>query len=191
MKYTNGQIERKTFEGSNQVMIGNDQKRIICMQYSENEHIFPSEQSKEEAEDNAALIVDAFNTTTACGYTPSELLEQRNQMVDILKTISVVLSLNSGQKVITDHLQNEISDLIKSIKSSDQINLEKAKELYPVGTKFVSLFGVEDIVNVCPNPSKSDYYIGENSTIMVYGKYHPRVIYDNGQWAQKITRNEH
>lgn len=44
--------------------------------------------SNEEAEANAELISDAFNTITECDLMPSELLKQRNEMFEMLKKCS-------------------------------------------------------------------------------------------------------
>lgn len=38
-------------------------------------------------EDNAILIADAGNTTNSCGLLPSELLKQRDEMLEALKRI--------------------------------------------------------------------------------------------------------
>jgi len=39
----------------------------------------------ETAKANASLIAEAFNITNECGFTPAELLAQRNELLDALK----------------------------------------------------------------------------------------------------------
>lgn len=57
----------------------------ICNVYeSESENV-----SKIEAEANAELIAEAFNVTNESGFTPSELLAQRNELLEIVKKICV------------------------------------------------------------------------------------------------------
>lgn len=41
---------------------------------------------KEEGIANVELVVDAFNTMNKCGIIPSELLKQRNELLEVLKT---------------------------------------------------------------------------------------------------------
>jgi hypothetical protein len=43
--------------------------------------------SKEEAEANADLVMDAFNTATKTGFLPSELLEQKNELLELFKKV--------------------------------------------------------------------------------------------------------
>lgn len=44
-----------------------------------------------EAEDNAVLITDALNTYQACNLLPSELLQQRNELLNALKMALMLL----------------------------------------------------------------------------------------------------
>ena len=40
-----------------------------------------------ESEGNALLIANAFNTTNSCGLLPSELLKQRDELLEALKKL--------------------------------------------------------------------------------------------------------
>jgi len=46
-----------------------------------------STHTTEEAIANIDLIEQAFNTTNECGFTPSELLKQRNELLEALKEV--------------------------------------------------------------------------------------------------------
>lgn len=69
--------------------------------------------------------------------------------------------------------------------------LEKAKKLFPSGTKFTSLFGADDIV--ADKKTIKSYFIKEGiyfidkyGTIIVFCKSGQfRVIFDNNTWAKK------
>lgn len=72
-------------------------------------------------------------------------------------------------------------------KTRIQKALEKAKKLYPVGTKFTSLFGADDVVTQHPSAAfggkNKTHYTGCDNDIVVTGKYEHRVIYDGSRWA--------
>ena len=63
-----------------------------------------------EAESNAQLIVDAGNTINKCDLMPSELLEQRNEL---LKTLQDFWELIVEKEVSTPiSMQKQIEDII-------------------------------------------------------------------------------
>jgi len=59
-------------------------------------------------------------------------------------------------------------------------NKNQAIRKFPPNTKFISLFGVEDIVN-----EKDKFRFDENGDIFVLGRYEFRLIYD-GSWANVL-----
>lgn len=60
----------------------------ICAVYSGD----GSEGEIDEAEANAELIAEAFNVTNECGFTPAELLAQRNEFLEIANKLSIYTS---------------------------------------------------------------------------------------------------
>jgi len=56
-------------------------------------------------------------------------------------------------------------------------NKKQAIRKFTPNTKFISLFGVEDIVN-----EKDKFMFDDNGDIFVLGRYEFRLIYD-GSWA--------
>ena len=63
--------------------------------------------------------------------------------------------------------------------------LNIAKEKFPIGTKFTSLFGANDIVTGKPwIATMGRIDDSEISSIMVPGENGSRMIYDNGVWAE-------
>ncbi len=76
---------------------------------------------------------------------------------------------------------------VPTIPKRIQQRLEKAKKLYPVGTKFTSIFGADDVVT----QPKKDFFgntpathtADELGSILVQGKYESRMIFD-GKWAK-------
>ena len=76
--------------------------------------------TKEEAIANAELTCDAFNTIQKCGLMPSELLEQRDELLECLSTLlkenrikeaSVISGPNS---ILNDNL-TKANELINKI----------------------------------------------------------------------------
>ncbi len=62
--------------------------------------------------------------------------------------------------------------------------LIKAKKLYPIGTKFTSIFGANDVVTKSPFDNMEIYYIDSSGDcIMVHGKNQTRMIFDGKYWA--------
>lgn len=64
---------------------------------------------------NANLIADAGNTTNKCGLLPSELLEQRDELLSMLRK-SFHLLIDSGESEYGDLL--EMKNLINKVKDS-------------------------------------------------------------------------
>lgn len=67
--------------------------------------------ANDEATDNSKLIVDAFNTTNSCNLLPSELLKQRDELLEGLRLIlsAYVGTFSPNSEVIAD-----TRELIKS-----------------------------------------------------------------------------
>ena len=59
-------------------------------------HVFGT--TPAECEKNADLVSDAFNTANKCGMLPSELFEQRDELLIVLK--SIVQPKNTDEKVL-------------------------------------------------------------------------------------------
>lgn len=72
-------------------LIGENDELMQIIVFSETEnthnlaHVFAFNQERLEA--NAQLIADAFNTSNKCDMLPSELLEQRNELLEMLQKI--------------------------------------------------------------------------------------------------------
>ena len=54
---------------------------------------------------NATLIADAFNTANKCGLLPSELLEQRDELMRVLKKALSISDLwTYGELICAEHI---------------------------------------------------------------------------------------
>lgn len=73
-----------------------------------------------ESEANALLIADAFNTFTATGLTPSELAEQRGELIGALSEMIELRELTMQSRVGE---KNEL-DIVRDAKAA----LTKATE---------------------------------------------------------------
>ncbi len=62
----------------------------------------------------------------------------------------------------------------------NEARLLKVKEMFPIGMKFTSLFGAQDVVT----ETKNTYWIGNYGDIFVSGKHQERMIYNKGEWAE-------
>ena len=73
-------------------LIGENDELMQIIVFSETEnthnlaHVFAFNQERLEA--NAQLIADAFNTSNKCDMLPSELLEQRDKLLQLVERIS-------------------------------------------------------------------------------------------------------
>lgn len=69
-----------------------------------------------QMEANANLIADAFNTANKCGLLPSELLEQRDEL--LMYTKSLIEYINSKRAPMTTEKQliKRLSDTINQIE---------------------------------------------------------------------------
>lgn len=68
---------------------------------------YPSfDYSGEESEANAELIADAGNTTNKCGFLPSELLEQRDELLEAV-TIFLDLAIHEAGTMLERLSVNE------------------------------------------------------------------------------------
>ena len=66
---------------------------------------------------NAKLIVDAGNTANRCGLFPSEILEQRDELLEQLRSIIDGTAFDNDSGLIWEHRRNEIETVIKKITS--------------------------------------------------------------------------
>ena len=83
-----------------------------------------------EMDANAELIADAFNTANKCGLLPSQLLEQRDELVEALNETDKDLCVLWGQmKEIeeTNPRAEGLSDLISKWRKRNQQALNKVK----------------------------------------------------------------
>lgn len=64
----------------------------------------------------AQLICDAGNTYNATNLTPSELLEQRNELLQVAKSARFILK-NYNEGTIGNKVFNEITSLISKIEN--------------------------------------------------------------------------
>lgn len=80
----------------------------------------------------------------------------------------------------------KLAELNKQFTSADNKRLEKVKKLFPIGTKFISIYGAEDVVT--KNEYGDTYFIGEFHNLFVCGKREARMVYDfdSKSWAKKI-----
>jgi len=79
----------------------------------------------ERSDKNATLISDAFNTANRCGLLPSELLEQRDELLDKLRR--VLISVESISKYDFDvqtsnELIDECNNTINQIEQQTKTN---------------------------------------------------------------------
>jgi len=75
---------------------------------------------------------------------------------------------------------------MKNVHSKSNLRrFEKAKKLYPVGTKFTSLWGATDVVTERPFLGYKDafYSLETGGDIFVTRKHEERMIYSKGAWA--------
>lgn len=77
--------------------------KVIC-------HIgFGNPEVTSEDKANAALIADAFNTANKCGFLPSELLEQRGELLHCVKALyDHKESLCEWQRIYVETAINQI-----------------------------------------------------------------------------------
>lgn len=81
------------------------EKKNICVMLDNGQYLPWS-----ETQENAKLIVDAFNTMQECDLLPSELLKQRNELLEFTKEIS-------KRYPNSPHIFNPANELIKKIES--------------------------------------------------------------------------
>lgn len=87
------------------IVIHDDEKNALC-------DIWYDKTNEEEAEANAKLIVEAGTITNKYGLTPSQLLEQRNEL---LEALIYLIKCNT-----IDRFRCEINDAID--KANNTIN---------------------------------------------------------------------
>lgn len=75
--------------------------------------------NQEEMTDNATLIADAGNTYQICKRKPSELLEQRNELLSSLKRcLDVLEDLDDPNITTTNDYQNAVGFSNEAIKKA-------------------------------------------------------------------------
>ncbi len=62
---------------------------------------------EDEVKGNVNIIIDAANTANKCGLLPSELLEQRDDLLKALQTIASTLEWRDGMAVETPELKRD------------------------------------------------------------------------------------
>lgn len=107
-KFTKGEWFLKNRCGG--YRIKDNEQRDVCDIYS-----FASSISDEEAAANAKLIADAGTTANKCGLMPSELLEQRNDLLEALIDIT-----NSYRKYVNVTEQHLINNALIAIKKATE-----------------------------------------------------------------------
>ncbi len=82
--------------------------------------IFNKPLAKEEGFDNAKLIADAGTTYNIEPILPSELLKQRNELIECLENANNVLKMASliDKSNTCDEAQKQCEDLIAKIKTT-------------------------------------------------------------------------
>jgi len=85
------------------------------------------------------------------------------------------------QKVI------ELKKTYKKTKSPREILMNKAKKMFPIGTKFTSIFGANDEIvdteEMFGKKSPAHYWNDEKDCILAHCKIESRMIYDGHRWA--------
>ena len=69
-----------------------------------------------QSEQNANLIADAFNTANKCGLLPSELLEQRVELLDALEKVKSELCAASEKYRFDSEYYKLADDIINQIE---------------------------------------------------------------------------
>lgn len=89
---------------------------------------------------------------------------------------------------IYDQKVKELEKTFKPTKSPREILMAKAKKMFPIGTKFSSIFGAEDEIEdtnkVFGKKPPILYWNDDGDAIMANCKRETRMIYDNGTWAR-------
>ena len=76
----------------------------------------------EEQRENQKLIVDAFNTINECDLLPSELLSQRNEMLEMLeKVLSLKSLIEYGDEMVNEQNISEAKALGDMIQGIEQL----------------------------------------------------------------------
>lgn len=88
MKFKGSKGEWKLNHKCFETDIETDTHRIAEAKHYDSEISSKKEPTKEEGLANAELIVDAGNTINKCDLFPSELLEQRDELLKALKKIN-------------------------------------------------------------------------------------------------------
>jgi hypothetical protein len=88
------------------IFVGEEDKVVCAMSSNEkdsdNYEPLMAEVSMVERIANAALIADAGNTAQLCGLLPSELLKQRDELLEAAKGIAELLPLTPTQEEWTN-----------------------------------------------------------------------------------------
>ncbi len=107
-------------------------------------------------------------------------------MVTKASYLKAVLTIAKYKKQVKD--AKELAKKNKPVRvTRAEKNLAKAKELYPIGTRFYSIYGADDVVTKCDG-STCTYWLTEFNDVMVNGRYEPRMIFDGSRWSTKIKQ---
>jgi len=104
LKITKGQFKIDKWG----TIVDQDKKTLLCQGVG-----FPmGVNSEHECVANSQLLCDAMNTANETDLLPSELLKQRNDLLEFVKELDEQFSLQPGGNAIT----KRIKELINSIK---------------------------------------------------------------------------
>ena len=104
-------------EGEVKVVSGIGSKFDILVSHKYVCHVMPIKYHKEQ-ESNATLISDAFNTANKCGLLPSELLEQRDELLTCLKNTYGKLTAQTPEYIF-DAIQDTINQIEQQTKTNE------------------------------------------------------------------------
>lgn len=104
----------KDWKGTKQKVFALQYANIIMFQnedYYDSDNIFDVEQVGEKTvKENKRLVIDAFDTIQKCGKLPSELLEERNELLGFAKIISASENTPITHRKLANELINKIQN---------------------------------------------------------------------------------
>lgn len=122
-----------------------------------------------------------------------KIKEVKSDIRILKKLITDARKESAHQQRMVKIYQNKLrrtKNLLPKKRTRAEQRLEKAKKLYPIGTKFSSMFGANDVVTQRPklwNEKPEIHYSDEGGDIYVTGEHENRMIYchDTKRWATK------
>lgn len=147
--------------------------------------IVNSERDK-EASDIVLLSADALNTYQLCSLQPSELLQQRNELIEIIKDFKNKVETGKSKSVKT---YEKINVFLSKIEDEEMHPLEiMLYKKFTKGDRFLC-FGSGNVMTF-----EKLYYINKmDGRVFVFakndkGEFNNLAIRNNnGQWAEKYT----